>query len=106
MPLNVNEQIQILCYYLLEKDLATCFNVIFVFFRCHLPVLYIGLEYGLTNNTKLAERFFTQALSIAPDDPFVLHEMGVISFQNAEYVQQLFLIYKKVKKKLIIKIVF
>ena len=53
-------------------------------FSCHLPVLYIGLEYGLTNNTKLAERFFTQALTIAPDDPFVLHEMGVISFQNTE----------------------
>lgn len=47
-------------------------------------MLYIGLEYGLTNNTKLAERFFTQAQSIAPDDPFVLHEMGVIAFQNAE----------------------
>ena len=52
--------------------------------RCHLPVLYIGLEYGLTNNTRLAERFFSQALLLAPDDPFVLHEMGVIAFQNAE----------------------
>ena len=28
---------------------------------CHLPILYIGLEYGLTNNPKLAERFFNQA---------------------------------------------
>ena len=51
---------------------------------CHLPVLYIGLEYGLTSNAKLAERFFTLAQSIAPDDPFVLHEMGVIAFQNQE----------------------
>ena len=31
-----------------------------------------------------------QALQIAPDDPFVLHEMGVISFQNAEYVGKMF----------------
>ena len=53
---------------------------------CHLPVLYIGLEYGLTNNAKLAERFFTQALEIAPEDPFVLHEMGVVAFQNQEWV--------------------
>ena len=49
-------------------------------------MLYIGLEYGLTHNPKLAERFFTQALSIAPEDPFVLHEMGVIAFHNREYV--------------------
>lgn len=54
------------------------------FFRCHLPMLYIGLEYGLTNNSKLAERFFSQALSIAPEDPFVMHEVGVVAFQNGE----------------------
>lgn len=53
-------------------------------FRCHLPMLYIGLEYGLTNNSKLAERFFGQALSIAPEDPFVIHEVGVVAFQNGE----------------------
>ncbi|KFM68530.1 Cell division cycle protein 16-like protein, partial [Stegodyphus mimosarum] len=52
---------------------------------CHLPLLYIGLEYGLSNNIKLAERFFTQAQSIAPEDPFVLHELGVVAFQNQDY---------------------
>ncbi|XP_062587191.1 cell division cycle protein 16 homolog [Saccostrea cucullata] len=52
---------------------------------CHLPLLYIGLEHGLTNNFKLAERFFSQALSIAPEDPFVLHEMGVIAFKSQEW---------------------
>jgi len=54
--------------------------------RCHLPLLYVGLEYGLTNNSKLAERFFNQALTIAPDDPFVLHEIGVIAFESLESV--------------------
>jgi len=54
--------------------------------RCHLPLLYVGVEYGLTNNVKLAEKFFSQALDIAPKDPFVLHEMGVACFQNQEYV--------------------
>lgn len=49
-------------------------------------MLYIGLEYGLTNNPKLAERFFSQALSIAPEDPFVIHEVAVVAFQNGEYV--------------------
>ncbi|KAL4690932.1 hypothetical protein H8959_013893 [Pygathrix nigripes] len=43
------------------------------------------LEYGLTNNSKLAERFFSQALSIAPEDPFVMHEVGVVAFQNGEW---------------------
>jgi len=52
---------------------------------CHLPLLYIGVEYGLTNNVKLAEKFFTEALDIAPEDPFVLHELGVTCFQNGDY---------------------
>ena len=33
---------------------------------CHLPQLYIKLEYSLTNNTHLAEKFFSQALEVAP----------------------------------------
>ena len=52
--------------------------------RCHLPLLYIGVEYGLTNNPKLAESFFKQAVEIAPDDPFVLHELGVICYRSAK----------------------
>lgn len=48
--------------------------------------MYIGLECGLTNNIKLAEKFFQQAIKIAPNDPFVLHEMGVVAFQNLKYV--------------------
>ena len=52
--------------------------------RCHLPLLFVGLEYGLTKNFKLAEKFFDQALAIAPSDPFVLHEMGVVEFHNGE----------------------
>lgn len=58
-------------------------------------MLYIGLEYGLTNNPKLAERFFSQALSIAPEDPFVIHEVAVVAFQNGEYVY-FFASHKKV----------
>jgi len=54
--------------------------------RCHLPLLYVGLEYGLTNNSKLAERFFNQALTISPEDPFVFHEIGVIAYQSLEFV--------------------
>ena len=67
---------------------------------CHLPLLYIGLEYSLSNNQQHAERFFSQvpkskkefllsiyvqALDIAPHDPFVLHELGVTAFQSGQY---------------------
>lgn len=70
----------LLHYKVLGIEYVTLSNI----FRCHLPMLYIGLEYGLTNNSKLAERFFGQALSIAPEDPFVIHEVGVVAFQNGE----------------------
>ncbi|XP_060600102.1 cell division cycle protein 16 homolog [Ruditapes philippinarum] len=70
-----------------DQAMAAYFTAAQLMKGCHLPALYIGLEYGLTNNPKLAERFFRQALSIAPDDPFVLHEMGVIAFQNEEWMK-------------------
>lgn len=69
-----------------DQAMAAYFTASQLMKGCHLPILYIGLEYGLTNNSKLAERFFSQALSIAPEDPFVLHEMGVIAFQNNEWL--------------------
>lgn len=56
----------------------------FLFHSCHLPLLYSGLEYGLMKNFKLAEKLLEEALIIAPSDPFVLHEMGVINFHNGE----------------------
>ena len=42
---------------------------------CHLPQLYIKFEYSLINNIHLAEKFFSQALDVAPapNDPFILH---------------------------------
>lgn len=53
--------------------------------RCYLPLLYIGLECGLTSNTGLANRYFQEAKLLAPKDPFVMHEMGVIAYQNHRY---------------------
>ena len=47
---------------------------------CHLPLLYIGMEYSLTNNHPFAEKFLKEARKIAPNDPFVLHELGVTAF--------------------------
>jgi anaphase-promoting complex subunit 6 len=65
--------------------LNSIFNVIFFFSSCHLPILYVGLEYSLTNNLRLAERLYSESLKFYPDDPAVLHELGVINYLNREY---------------------
>lgn len=67
-----------------DQAMAAYFKASQLMKGCHLPLLYIGLECGLTNNIKLADKFFQQAQSIAPNDPFVIHEMGVICFYNLE----------------------
>ncbi|CAL8389063.1 cell division cycle protein 16 homolog [Gadus morhua] len=76
-----------------DQAMAAYFTAAQLMKGCHLPMLYIGLEYGLTNNSKLAERFFSQALSIAPEDPFVMHEVAVVAFQNGDWktAEKLFL---------------
>lgn len=67
-----------------DQAMAAYFKASQLMKGCHLPLLYIGLECGLTNNIKLADKFFQQAQGIAPNDPFVIHEMGVICFYNLE----------------------
>ncbi|XP_012220370.1 cell division cycle protein 16 homolog [Linepithema humile] len=68
-----------------DQAMAAYFKASQLMKGCHLPFLYIGLECGLTNNLKLADKFFQQAQGIAPNDPFVIHEMGVICFYNLDY---------------------
>ncbi|CAH1176896.1 unnamed protein product [Phaedon cochleariae] len=68
-----------------DQAMAAYFKASQLMKGCHLPLLYIGLECGLTNNVRLADRFFQQAQSVAPDDPFIMHEKGVIAFQNLDY---------------------
>ena len=43
---------------------------------------FLGLQYGSTNNPILAEKFFKEAIALAPDDPFVLAEMGSLYTQT------------------------
>ncbi|RNA05743.1 cell division cycle 16 -like protein [Brachionus plicatilis] len=70
-----------------EHDQATSayFTAAQIMKGSFLPFLYIGLEYTLSNNFKLAERFYQQALNVECDDPFVLHELGVIWFKSQNY---------------------
>eukprot|EP00741_Cyanophora_paradoxa_P021394 tig00021350_g20653.t1 len=56
-----------------------------LFVGCHLPLVYIGMEYMRTNNVSIAEQFFSQAIDICPTDPLVSNELGVVAFQKKQY---------------------
>lgn len=68
-----------------DQAMAAYFKATQLMQGCHLPLLYIGVECGLTKNFEMAEKFFIQALNLAPFDVFVLHEMGVIKFESESY---------------------
>ncbi|KAI3838973.1 hypothetical protein MKX03_031071 [Papaver bracteatum] len=52
---------------------------------CHLPTLYIGMEYTRTHSFKLAEQFFMQAETVCSSDPLVYNELGVVAYHMKEY---------------------
>uniref|UniRef100_A0ACD5TVM6 Uncharacterized protein n=1 Tax=Avena sativa TaxID=4498 RepID=A0ACD5TVM6_AVESA len=52
---------------------------------CHLPTLYMGMQYVRMHNFKLAEQFFMQAKSICPSDPLIYNELGVVAYNMKEY---------------------
>ncbi|KAK3026495.1 hypothetical protein RJ639_041792, partial [Escallonia herrerae] len=52
---------------------------------CHLPTLYIGMEYMRSHSFKLAEQFFMQAKTICSTDPLVYNELGVVAYHMKEY---------------------
>ncbi|XP_065211465.1 cell division cycle protein 16 homolog [Planococcus citri] len=68
-----------------DQAMAAYFKASQLMKGCYLPLLYIGLECGLTSNTVLANRYFQEARLLAPKDPFVMHEMGVIAYQNHRF---------------------
>uniref|UniRef100_A0A1Q3FUG5 Putative anaphase-promoting complex apc cdc16 subunit n=1 Tax=Culex tarsalis TaxID=7177 RepID=A0A1Q3FUG5_CULTA len=68
-----------------DQAMAAYFKATQLMRGCHLPLLYIGVECGLTKNLEMAEKFFYQAMSIAPLDVYVLHELGVIKFEYEMY---------------------
>lgn len=53
----------------------------------HLPLLAIGMEYQKANNLPLAREFLEQAFELAPDDPTVRNEMGVVMYRDSRYME-------------------
>lgn len=70
-----------------DQAMAAYFKATQLMRGCHLPLLYIGVECGLTKNFEMAEKFFLQALTLAPLDVFCLHEMGVIKYESEAYCE-------------------
>lgn len=68
-----------------DQAMSAYFRAYHLMRGCHLPLLFIGVEYGRANDCELAEKFLTQARSVAPEDPFVLHEYGVVHYRNRDY---------------------
>ncbi|XP_065582028.1 cell division cycle protein 16 homolog isoform X2 [Artemia franciscana] len=68
-----------------DQAMASYFKAAKLIPNCHLPTLYVGVEYGLTNNPVFAAKFFNEAYKLCKDDPFVLHEYGVAAYQTGEY---------------------
>ena len=72
-----------------DQAMAAYFRAYHLMRGCHLPLLFIGVEYGRANDCELAEKFLSQARSVAPEDPFVLHEYGVVHYRNRDYISAL-----------------
>lgn len=44
----------------------------------------MGMEYARMNNNMLSEQILRAAHDICPDDPMLLHELGVMAFRSNE----------------------
>lgn len=67
-----------------DQAMATYFKASHLMPGCHLPLLFIGVEYTLTENYKTGEQFIVRALSIAPEDPTAYHEFAVVAYNLDE----------------------
>lgn len=52
----------------------------------HLCALYIGMQYSRKENWDIAMLKYREALHLVPRDPIVLNELGVVFFNNENYV--------------------
>lgn len=68
-----------------DQAMAAYFKAAQLMRGCHLPLMYIGVESGLTKNFEMAEKFFYQAMALAPLDVFVLHELGVNKYESNQF---------------------
>ena len=70
-----------------DQDMSAYRTAACLFLGCHLPTLYIGMEYMRTHNSKPAEQFIMQEKEICPSDPLVYNELRVVAYHMNEYNQ-------------------
>ncbi len=51
----------------------------------HIPLMYLGKEYFVTNALPISTSFFKNALTLAPNDPILLQEIGVVLISSGNY---------------------
>ena len=51
----------------------------------HIPLMYLGKEYFATNAIPIATSFFKNALALAPNDPSLLQEIGLVLSSSGNY---------------------
>lgn len=68
-----------------DQALSAYRTVSRLFVASHLPWLFTGIEYLRTNSLGLASQCLDFAFGLAPGDPQVLNELGVVAFQKRKY---------------------
>ena len=51
----------------------------------HLPLMLLGREYYLTGAVSTSTKFIKSAFMVSPHNPTLIHEVGVMLFNNGEY---------------------
>ena len=52
---------------------------------CHVPLLYIAMEYLRTNNNNMAMQCLRQARQVCSSDPLIFNEIGVVCYNEGKY---------------------
>lgn len=52
---------------------------------CHVPLLYIAMEYLRTNNNNMAMQCIRQARQVCSSDPLIFNELGVVCYNEGKY---------------------
>ena len=68
-----------------DQAIAAFSNAARVMKGSHLPLMYLGREYFLTGATSISTRFMKSALTIAPHNPALLQEIGVMLTNSGNY---------------------
>jgi anaphase-promoting complex subunit 6 len=49
---------------------------------CHLPLVYLGMEYTKSGNVNMGEQYLQLARSVCSTDPLVSNELGTLRFKQ------------------------